>query len=89
MGRHKSAINALIALKRVRASILAAPYMSKIFMQTVMDLSTLRWFPRWMHDFRKFDVFHNITHIIQVKHSAKNRGIGHHLFGLCKRRISK
>ena len=30
-GRHKSAINALIALKRVRISILAAPYMSKNF----------------------------------------------------------
>ena len=37
----------------------------------------------------EFDMFHNVIHNNQVKHSAKHRGIDQHLFGLCKLRTSK
>ena len=55
-----------------------------IFKQTLVDLSTFRWYPRSMHDFREFDVFHNVILSIYVKHSAKHRGTGQRLLGLCK-----
>ena len=37
----------------------------------------------------EFDVFHNVIHSSQVRHSAKHRGIDQQLFGICKLRTSK
>ena len=37
----------------------------------------------------EFDVFHNVIHSNQVKHSAKQRGIDQQLFGLMNFRTSK
>ena len=69
--------NKNIEISLTWSSILAAAYMRNIFTQTLVYLSTFRWFPRWIHDSREIDVFH------KVKHHAKHRGISQHIFGLC------
>ena len=72
-----------------RSSILAAAYMNNISTNIGRISRRLDGSRDGCMFVCEFDVFHNVIHSNQVKHSAKHRGIDQQLFGLCKLRTSK
>ena len=78
-----------VNISQFRSSILVAAYMSNIYTNIGRISPRLEGSRDGCMFVCEFDVFHNVIHSKQVKHSAKHRGIDQQLFGLCKLRTSK